>query len=152
MFRWMFPETAPFFNKGRGRSVMLSLFIVQHESIDILKLDEDEWKEALKKYPELNQEDEFLNYLPNSANAWIEPKKNNYFDNDAILKQFERLFKILPFKKCFKNCQFDILVDNAKTHSSKIYDIYQFNKKSGTQCIYDTIEWVENGETKRYLI
>lgn len=149
MFRWIFPKTAPFFNKGRGRSVMLSLFIVQHDSIDVFRLDEDEWKEAIKKYPELEQEDEFLNFFPYSANAWIEPKKNNYFDNDVILKQFERLFKLLPFKKCFKNCTFDILVDNAKTHSSKVYDINQFNKKAGTQCIYDSIEWYENDETKR---
>lgn len=149
MFRWMFPESAPFFNKGRGRSLMFSIFIVQHAFVDIFTLDEDEWKEAIKKYPDLEKEDEILNFLPRSANAWIEPKKDNYFDNDVILRQFERLFKLLPFKNCFKDCQFDIIVDNATTHTSKVYDINQFNKFSGTQCVYKYIEWNENNETKR---
>lgn len=149
--RWLFPSLAPFFNKGRGRSVMLSFFIVQHDEVDLLTLNADEWNNAVRAYPELLVEDEIINYLPRSANAWIEPKKDNYFDNEVILRQFKRLFIILKFKKQFENCQFDIIVDNAKTHSAKIYDINQFNKRPGTQCVYKTIEWIENGETKTYF-
>lgn len=147
-FRWIFPDIAPFFNKGKGRSLMVSAFIVQHSSCDIFKLDQTEWSDALRNYPELNDPDEFLNYFLMSPNAWIEPKKDNYFDNDVILKQFERLFILLKFKKAFMNCQIEVIVDNATTHSSKVYDINQFNKFPGSQCIYSTIEWNENEEKK----
>jgi len=46
--RWMFPDTAPFFNKGRGRSLMVSAFLVLHNISMIFKLDDDEWKTALR--------------------------------------------------------------------------------------------------------
>ena len=151
MFRWIFEFVASFFNKGRGRSIMLSMFMVQHDSTEIFELNEKEWKEALKNHPELDDEDELINYYPRSANAWIEPKKDNYFTNDVILKQFERLFILLKYKNEFKNCKFDVLVDNARTHSAKIYDVAHFNKFPGTNCVYDKIEWVENNVNKRYL-
>jgi hypothetical protein len=41
-FRWIFPDIAPFYNKGRGRSIMVSAFIVQHITTDVFELDEDE--------------------------------------------------------------------------------------------------------------
>lgn len=150
--RWMFPGLMNFlFNKGRGRSIMISMFIVQHHSGDIFELNQKEWENALKKYPELNQKDDFLNFFPRSANAWIEPKKDNYFDNRVILQQFERFFKLMQFKEEFKGCEIEILVDNATTHSAKIYDVNMFNKRAGTNCIYKNIEWTdENGNQKRY--
>jgi hypothetical protein len=83
--RWTFPGFEPFFNKGRGRSIMLSLFIAMHDDIDIFTLNENEWKEALKKHPELDDNDDFLNYYSHSANAWIEPKKDHYFNHKTIL-------------------------------------------------------------------
>ena len=49
--RWIFPSIAPLFNKGRGRSMMLSYFIVCSEESSIFELNEDEWQEALQKYP-----------------------------------------------------------------------------------------------------
>ena len=85
-YQWMFPELITFFNKGRGRSIMISGFIAQHSKLDVFMLDEDEWNQAVSVYPELNSDDDFLNYFPRSANAWIEPKKDNYFDNTAILR------------------------------------------------------------------
>ena len=54
---------------------MLSLFIVQHSDIDIFKLDEDEWHQAIKHYPQLGRDDEMMSFFPYSANAWIQPKK-----------------------------------------------------------------------------
>lgn len=45
--RWLFPEMAPFFNKGKGRSLMLSTFIVMHDTTAIFELDEGEWNEAI---------------------------------------------------------------------------------------------------------
>ena len=105
---------------------MLSMFIVQHETFDTFSLSEFEWKEAVNKYPELEYEDEILNFYPKSADSWIEPKKDNYFDSKVILRQFERLFKLLKFKKEFKGSEIEIIVDNARTHSAKIYDVNSF--------------------------
>jgi len=147
-FRWIFPERAPFFNKGRGRSIMISLFMVSHNEFSIFELDEDEFKLAVETHPELNEVEQ-LNYFSRSANAWIEPRKDNYIDNEQILKQFERLFILLRFKKAFENHEVEIIVDNARTHSAKIYDVNMFNKFPGTSCIYNEIKWTEGDTIKR---
>lgn len=102
-YRWMFPEFTTFFNKGKGRSIMFSSFIVQHNLSDVFILNDNEWKNAVTVYPELELDDDVLNYFPRSANAWIEPKKDNYFDNAIILRQFERLFKLIKFKMSFED-------------------------------------------------
>lgn len=102
-FKWIFQENVPFFNKGRGQSIMLSLFMIQHNSNDIFQLSETEWKKAIKKYPVLNQNSDSIKYFPRSANAWIQPKKDNYFDNATILAQFGRLFELIEFKEDFQN-------------------------------------------------
>ena len=51
----------------------------------------------------------------------MEPGKNKdgYFDNMKVLKQFEKLFKLLEFKTVYKNTGIAIFVDNARTHSVK---------------------------------
>lgn len=148
-FRWIFPDKAPFFNKGRGRSIMISLFMVSHHESAIFELNEDEFKEALKEHPELKEDDQ-LNYFSRSANAWIEPRKVYYIDNEQVLKQFERLFILLRYKKAFKDHDVEVIVDNARTHSAKVYDVKMFNKFPGTSCIYDEIKWTEGDTVKRY--
>jgi len=145
--RWMWDDIVAFFNKGRGRSIMISAFLVGGTD-GMFILSEDEWKTCIKDHPELAENDEFLNYYPRSATAWIEPKKDNYFNNQQILKQFERLFVMLKYKKSFQNCEIEVIVDNARTHTAKKYDPNHFNKKPGTNCIYDKIEWIEDSETK----
>ncbi len=89
-----------------------------------------------------------LNYYNNSANAWICPGKDSYFNNEIILKQFERLFNMLQFKSEFVNHDFEILVDNATTHTSKLYDVNLIGKSHGTNCPYKKIEWLEQNEMK----
>jgi hypothetical protein len=148
-FRWFFAGLEPFFSKGRGRSIMVSKFIAQHPSVDIVTLSEKEWQNAVSQHPELEDSDPILNYYPRSANAWIEPKKDNYFDNKVILRQFERLFIILKYKEEFKDCEIEVLVDNARTHNAKKFDANLFNKKPGTNCPYETIEWLEDNQTKK---
>jgi hypothetical protein len=147
-FRWFFPEKAPFYNKGKGRSIMVSFFMVCHDQTDVFELNQEEYDEAVGKFPELEDDHGFVNYLPRSANAWIEPKKDMYFDNDLILEQFKRLFIFMRFKRSFLNYQVEVIVDNARTHSAKIYDVRMFNKFPGTNCIYDEIKWMEGDQEK----
>jgi hypothetical protein len=97
----------------------------------------------LRFHPDLNLANDHINYFERSANAYVEPKKDSYFDNDTILKQFERLFKLLKFKKEFAGHSFEILVDHATTHSAIQYDVNLLGKKPGTVCPYKTIEWME---------
>lgn len=146
--RWIYEDLAPFFNKGRGRSIMVSAFIVLHDEVDVFKLDQDEWNDAIKEFPELNETDEILEYYEFSANAYIEPKKDNYFCNSTIIKQFTRLFKLMRYKKKFFNHQVEIIVDNARTHSAKDYDVNLLSKSPNTNCPYEKIEWQENDQIK----
>jgi hypothetical protein len=46
--RWLFPNNTPFYNKGRGRSIMVSDFLAMHPICQIFRLDEDEWKDACR--------------------------------------------------------------------------------------------------------
>lgn len=124
--RWVFGNRFPFYNKGRGRSIMVSDFIVQHPTCPFFELSQVEWVKAIQKYPELNQDKS--KYLDRSATRLIELNGVNYFDKETILEQFERLFKLLEFKEEFFYHDIEILVDNATTHTAKLYNISQFRK------------------------
>ena len=63
--RWIFPDTAPFFNKGRGRSFMVSYFIVLHAEDVFFELSDAEWNEACLEYPELTFQSSKLTFLIN---------------------------------------------------------------------------------------
>jgi len=147
--RWLYPALATLFNKGKGRSIMVSAFLCQHSTSQLFELSDAEMRNAIKKYPELKEQDNFLNYYANSANAWIHPGKDNYFDNQVILNQFERLFKMLKFKRDFKDHEIEILVDNATTHTTIAYDVNLIGMSPGTRCQYETIEWVEDNKKKK---
>ena len=146
--RWIFPENAPLFSKGRGKSLMISHFIVMHNSEIFFELDENEWNDATKDYPQLLNTHTKLTYFVRSANGWLEPGKDNYVDNETILEQFERLFIMLKYKKCFSHASIEILVDNARTHSAKQYDLLRMNKFDSLKpSQYETIEWISNCQT-----
>jgi hypothetical protein len=53
--RWIFPESAPLFNKGRGRSMMLSYFIICSSENIIFELNDNEWSNAIAEYPLLDK-------------------------------------------------------------------------------------------------
>ena len=147
--RWIFPESAPLDSKGRGRSIMLSYFIICSSTDIIFELNEQEWNDAISKFPLLDKKQTSMNFFPRSASAWIEPGKNNYFDNEDILEQFERFFILCKFKKSFENYDIEILVDNARTHSAKFFDLNATNKGPSIKtCPIDKLEWMENEENK----
>ena len=98
--RWPVEGHTPFFSKGRGRSHMLSDFIVQHPRGPSFSLSDAEFSLAAKKFPSLSNPDGIY-CLKNSATAGINAGEEGYFNNEIILAQFERLFMLLPFKKAF---------------------------------------------------
>ena len=128
---------------------MLSYFQCQHKYCSLFELSELEWNEAIHIYPELNERGSCFDCDERSANASMEPgkKKDGYFDNSAILKQFERFFIMLKFKTIFKNHKIVLLVDNARTHMAKKYDKNLLFKKAGTNCPYEFLEWEESGKS-----
>jgi hypothetical protein len=99
---------------------MLSDFIINHPKMNCFVLSDEEWKEALRERPDLLNEDD---YLPNSATS-----KDNNFDNESILKQFERIIFLMRFSRIFKDANYrvDILVDNATTHTKASIDVSMF--------------------------
>ncbi|CAF1017857.1 unnamed protein product [Didymodactylos carnosus] len=139
--RWIVGDTAPFHIKGRGKTLMISDFMVAHDSGPFFRLSDQEYADAVKKFPDL-EDDEGLRYEKNSATASIAIGTDTYFDNDTILSQFERLFKLLQFKTDYKGHDIEILVDNATTHSKKDYSISGFSKKIGTRCEVQSIDCI----------
>ncbi|CAF3626850.1 unnamed protein product [Rotaria socialis] len=119
--RWIVEDNAPFYNKGRGRSIMASEFLVMHNSGSFFSLNDKEFKRASNKYPDLNNDSNII-YETQTASATMNIGGNNYFDNETILKQFERLFQLLYFKVAYKDHEFVCLVDNARTHQSSAWD------------------------------
>ena len=108
--------------EGRGRSYMVSDFMVMHHSGPFFYLNDSEWDEAIQKYPELDEETE-TNYVSRTCTAGINVGGENYFDNHRILEQFERLFKMLEFKTEYRSHKIEILVDNASTHTAQLVNI-----------------------------
>ncbi|CAF3889700.1 unnamed protein product, partial [Rotaria sp. Silwood1] len=131
--RWVMNENSGLFSKDRGRSYMVSDFLVQHPSGPFFSLNDTEWKEAIKKYPTLDQIND-VEYVERSVTASINIGTDYYFDNNTILEQFERLYQMLEFKKEFQNHDIEIIVDNARTHTAKSYSLNDFGKSVGTRC------------------
>ena len=117
----------PFVSKGKGRSHMLSDFLVQHQSGPFLSFCDSEYRRAPKKFPALSNQDD-LNYLANSATARIIVEQEAYFDSNTIITQFEKLFMLLSFKDDYNGHQVEVVVDNVRTHSTKEYNLNEFNK------------------------
>lgn len=122
---------------------MLSDFLVMHNSGPFFQLSSAEYKKALRKYPELGEEQD-IDYIERSASASMNVGSDAYFDNSTILTQFERLFKLLEFKECFSNHQIEIIVDNARTHSARAYNLSDFGKGVSTRCPVDHLQWVND--------
>jgi hypothetical protein len=117
---------------------MVSDFLVAHPDNPFFQLSHDEWDTAVKKHPEL-LEDDGTQYIERSASGSIQVGYGGYFDNDTIISQFTRLFKMLSFKKAYANHKFHIIVDNARTHSAKHYSVEDFGMKPGTRCPVEQI-------------
>ncbi|CAF3376878.1 unnamed protein product, partial [Rotaria sp. Silwood2] len=83
--RWIMTDNAPFYNKGKGNSVMSSDFLVMHPSSPFFTLTDKEFEKALKKYPDLNDNGLNLNYERNSASATMNVGGDNYMDNPIVL-------------------------------------------------------------------
>ena len=63
-------DNSPFYNKGKGRGITCSDLLVMHPSGPFFSLTDKEYSEALKKYPNLNDDCD-INYEKNSASAAI---------------------------------------------------------------------------------
>jgi hypothetical protein len=90
-------------------------------------------------------------YLERSASRFIELYGDNYFDNAAILEQFERLFQFLEFKNYYLHHVIDILVDNATTHTAKPYTVNDFRKGKGIHCPVDQLEWMDENKNSKII-
>ena len=146
--RWVYNDQTPFYSKGRDRSNILSDFLVMHPSGPFFQLSETEYEKVLEKYPELDEE-ENINYIERSASASAHVSSDVYFDNSTVLAQFERLFKLIEFKECFKNHRIEIVIDNARTHSARPYSLLDFGKGISTRCPVGHIERLDdNGVTQ----
>ncbi|CAF4676888.1 unnamed protein product, partial [Didymodactylos carnosus] len=82
--RWLYDNQVPFYSKGRGRSNMLSDFLFMHNSGPFFQLSPAEYKKALRKYPELEEEQD-IDYIERSASASMHVGFDAYFDNSTIL-------------------------------------------------------------------
>jgi len=141
--RWTIDDQTPFFNKGRGRSHMVSDFLVAHPSGPFFALTHSEYKQAVEAYPHLSTQND-LSFVGYSATAGINVGHDSYFDSNTVLQQFERLFQLLPFKQDFQGHDIEILVDNARTHSAKEYSINDFGKGIGTRCPVQSLEFLDD--------
>ncbi len=93
---------------------MISFFILCHNLEVFFELSDEEWNKAVKENPVLNNTNCKLTFYERSASGWLEPGKDNYIDNEVIMQQFERLFILLEYKKCFENADIEILVDTFR--------------------------------------
>ena len=128
---------------------MISDFLVQHPSGPFFQLNEKEWIDAVKRFPDLLDID--LRYEKYSATITAHLGVDPYFDNSIILLQFERLFKLLNFKEEYKNHNIEVLVDNARIHTGKPFNINDFGRGIGTRCPVSSIEYIDELNNRKTL-
>ena len=129
---------------------MISDFIVQHPSGPFLTLNSDEWCAAVKKYSSLLA-DTSVEYTPRSATASIHVGVDGYFDNETVLQQFERLFKMLQFKKDYDKHDIEVLVGNARTHTIKEFSLSDLGKSIRAACPVEIIEYTDENHQQQQL-
>ncbi|CAF4315402.1 unnamed protein product [Rotaria sp. Silwood2] len=103
--QWFFKENIPFFSKGRGRSHMVSDFLVQHPSGPLFELSEDQWQRAVAKYKSLSADND-VNYLSRTATAKFGKtigtrcpvEQIEYVDENGAKKVIDCYFKQGPYK------------------------------------------------------
>ena len=130
---------------------MVSDFLVSHSSSPFFRLNDKEYSLALEKYPELADYDHGIIYEKNSATASIILGSDNYFNNELILLQFERLLKLLQFKTDYRGHSIHILVDNATRHTTKAYSVHDFGKNINTRCSVKFLEWTDEHSKQQRL-
>ena len=116
-------------------------FLVEHSSGSFFELDENKWKQVVTKYKPLSADSD-VNYLSRTTTASINIGTDAYFDNDTILSQLGRLFEMPEFKQECKDQQIKNIVDNVRTHTTKIYSLQDFGKNIGTRPV-EKIEYVD---------
>ena len=82
--RWFFEDCAPFYSKGRGRSMMISDFLVMHPSGPLFGLDTKDYEETIGEFPELEDSDR-VNYVKWGATGSIDVVGDSYFNNSTVL-------------------------------------------------------------------
>ena len=97
---------------------MISEFLVSHPNNPFFQLSHEEWKAVVSQHPELMEETD-IDCIETSASGSIQVSYGRYFDNNAIVSQFTRLFKMLQLKKAYANYSIYVVVDNTKTHTAK---------------------------------
>ena len=127
---------------------MVSDFLIAHPDNPFFQLSQDEWAAAVKKHPDL-LEDDGIQYIERSASGSIQVGYGGYFDNATIISQFTRLFKMLPFKKAYANHKLHVIVDNARTHSARHYSVEDFGMKSGTRCPVNQIFYRDKNDQQQ---
>ena len=126
--RWHCSEKEPFISKGRGKSLMVSDFMVAHPSGPFFSLTDIEMERCINKYPSV-ETFHGINYLSKTCTGSIQPGQDSYFNSETILNQFERLFQMLEFKTEFNfpvKQTIEIIVDNARTHTAQLVNINDF--------------------------
>ena len=129
---------------------MCSEFSVKHPRGPVFSLNDDDYSRILQIYPDLDDPTEII-YEKNSASASIIVDRDNYFDNETILFQFKRLFKLLPFKTAYRTHKFLCLVDNAKIHTKAEISLYYFGMKPATRCLVDYIDFIDDMNHRRTI-
>ncbi|CAF1656724.1 unnamed protein product [Rotaria magnacalcarata] len=140
--RWFFGDSAPFYSKSKGRSNMISDFVVAHPSGPFFSLNPVEYARALQKYHQLGAPTD-LEYVLNTASASLNVGYDNYLDNAAVLGQCERLFQMIEFKECFKGHTIECVFEQARTHTAKSHSVNDFSRSVGTKCTVDKIQSCE---------
>ena len=151
--KWQIKDHVAFYNKGKGRSLMKSDFLVADGISPFFSLNDLEWNDAIIKYPSLLNQNG-VDYIEQTCSGSIVPGQDGYFDNKNILDQFERLFQMIEFKKVYHNPikhTFEVVVDHARTHTTKLVNINEFRLKPNGACPVDDLIWKDEHNIEKKL-
>ena len=151
--RWFKKGKEPFVSKGKGRSLMVSDFLVSHPSGPFFKLNDAEWQRCILKYPNI-VDFHGVHYEDKTCTGSIQPGAENYFCSETILCQFERLFQMLEFKEAFNipvKHDIEIVIDNARTHTAQVVNINDFRLHPKGHCPVETLNYIDESGVEKTI-
>ena len=107
-------------------------------------LSQEEFDLVAKQYLSFSSDNNKLHFVNCSTTSKINARQDEYFANDTILCQFERLLRFLSYKNDVKGHEIEIIVDNARIHSEKEYSVSDFGKAIGTRCPVNATEYLDD--------
>ena len=126
---------------------MVSDFIVNDRRDPFVRLNEDEFREALQNHLDLIKTTDLFSWINLQHQSLLQEKTTNLIINQSWIN----LKDFIKYSKRFQeiNYRVDILVDNTTTHTKRHLDVNIFAKSPNKSCPVNELKWKDENDNEQ---